>query len=126
MKLLSFNIWGATQGQVFFDYIKKQSESTDVFCFQEVFSAKEAAPKISSGGRMYLFQELQSLLADFNGFFTEKSKGYDFDGKVEFPVEHGLAVFVRKTIGPASVEKLEVVPSLNEKDPIEGMVYCKF
>jgi DNA segregation ATPase FtsK/SpoIIIE-like protein len=78
MRLISLNTWGATQGQIFFDYIKEQAKATDIFCFQEIFSAQGSAPKLSSGARCFLFQELVALLPGFKGYFAPRSQGYDF------------------------------------------------
>ncbi len=95
MKLISLNTWGATQGQIFFDYVKEQAKTTDIFCFQEIFSAQEPSPKLSSGARCFLFQELVTLLPGFKGYFAPRSQGCDFTGKVDFALEYGLAVFVK-------------------------------
>src|SRR5258708_6617491 len=98
MKLVSLNTWGATQGQIFFDFIKEQSADTDVFCFQEIFSSLPGAPKVSSGARSFLFEELSRALPSFAGFFDPKSFGADFSGLVGLPLSHGLAIFVKKDL----------------------------
>lgn len=120
MRLVSLNTWGATEGQVFFDFIKEQAKGTEIFCFQEIFSAQPPAPQASSGARMYLFEELTKILPEFKGIFCKRSRGYDFNGKVDFPVLHGLAVFIKNSISviahrPASIGSLNPNP-----DPIEG------
>lgn len=120
MKLISLNTWGATQGQIFFEYIKQQSVNTDVFCFQEVFSADDKSPEISAGAYMQLFQKLQTLLPGFTGVFSSRSTGYNFLNKVDFLVEHGLAVFVRSNINIVNL-KVENLGSLTDlSDPVEG------
>ncbi len=121
MKLVSLNTWGATQGQPFFDYIKQQAKTTDIFCFQEIFLSQPPAPKISSNAHMYLFQELEEMLVDFQGVFSERSSGHDFKGHVDFPVFHGTAVFVKKAIN-ISQKSVEVIrPYLPEQEPIDGV-----
>lgn len=121
MKLLSLNTWGASQGQVFFDFIKQQVQDTDIFCFQEIFEAKPPAPQTSSGARMRLFGELREILQEFEGIFTARSSGYDFNGLVDFPVKHGLAVFIRKNVKVANSSVINMGPSQGTKtDPAEG------
>ncbi len=120
MKLISLNTWGAMQGQIFFDYIKEQGETTDIFCFQEVFSAKEPAPKTMSGERYFLFQELSKLMSEFTGFFAKRSEGYDFAGKVSFPLEHGIAIFVRKSLTIQEHVVISLSSEHNLEDPVEG------
>ncbi len=98
MKLLSLNIWGGTQGQPLFNYLMAEAKDTDIFCFQEVFSAKEPAPLVSSEARMYMFEELEKMLPSFHGVFCQRSSGYNYHSAVEFPVSHGLAIFVKESI----------------------------
>ena len=103
MKLVSFNVWGGTIYEPLVDYIGKLSADTDIFCFQEVFSSLPGAPIISSGARMFLFEELSVLLKDFSGFFDLRSEGFDFNGKINAPVSHGLATFIRKGLNVTSI-----------------------
>lgn len=122
MKLVSFNIWGGTVYEPLMDYLKNLSANTDIFCFQEVFSSLPGAPKESGGGRMFLFDELKELLPDFVGFYDPRSINNDFDGKVDFPVSHGLAVFVRKTLSVADYRSEILEQSESKEDPVEGWV----
>lgn len=120
MKLVSLNTWGATQGQQFFDYIKDQAKDTDIFCFQEIFSSLPGSPQTSSGGRMFLFQELSLMLNDFCGFFMPRSTGFHFGGPADFPVSHGLAIFARKKY-PVLSYRSEIIEQTDSKeDPVEG------
>ncbi len=96
MRLVSLNLWGGMLYKPLMSYIKEQSALTDIFCFQEVFSSSPGAPETSSGARMFLFKELFDLLEGFAGVFEPRSRGFDFEGKVNAPVSHGLAVFARK------------------------------
>src|SRR3989344_4505891 len=123
MKSLSLNAWGASQGQLFFDFIKEQAKNTDIFCFQEIFSAKNSAPQISSGAHMRLFEELEEMLPEFQGIFCERSSGYDFSGRADFPVRHGLASFIRNNIRIKNSQTLPIGPASLEiqTDPVEGV-----
>jgi endonuclease/exonuclease/phosphatase family metal-dependent hydrolase len=121
MKLISLNAWGATQGKTFFDFVEEQAKDTDIFCLQEIFSSTSEAPRISGGGYMHLFQELEKILGDFEGMFSEKSSGFDFQGPVNFPIKHGNAVFIRKNIKRISYEDINLRPSASvDADPVEG------
>lgn len=122
MKLVSLNTWGATRGQIFFDYVKEQARSADIFCFQEIFSAPGSAPKISSGAYMRLFEELEKILPKHAGKFLERSSGYDFKGPVDFPVKHGLAIFYKKHLGLVSDASAAIGVSTGIDDPVEGVL----
>lgn len=123
MKLISFNILGGTIYGPLMDYLRKLSADTDIFCFQEVFSALPGAPEVSSGARMFLFNELARLLPEFSGFFDPRHAGYDFSGAVDFPVSHGLAVFVRRNLSVASYRS-EIVEqaTVDDSNPLEGWI----
>jgi endonuclease/exonuclease/phosphatase family metal-dependent hydrolase len=122
MKLLSLNVWGATQGQVLLDYVKAESKTVDIFCFQEVFSALPGAPQISSGAKMFLFEELAELLPDFTSFFSARSLGADFNGLVDYPVSQGLGLFVKKhlQIVTCNDRVLQTNDIATMEDPGEG------
>ncbi len=98
MKLVSFNIWGGSVYNPLMDYLRHESADTDIFCFQEVFSALPPAPKVSAGSRMFLFEELGEMLKDFYGLYEPRSEGCDFNGPVNFSASHGLAMFVKKIL----------------------------
>ena len=120
MRLLSLNLWGGMVHEPLLEFLKQQQQSIDIFCFQEVFSALPGAPKESAGARMFLFNELESLLTDFMGFFDSRSTGRDFKGDVNFPVSHGLAVFVRKNLGAIGYRGEILEESKSSRDPVEG------
>jgi endonuclease/exonuclease/phosphatase family metal-dependent hydrolase len=122
MRLISFNIWGGTIYRPLMDYIGKLSADTDIFCFQEVFSALPGAPKESSSARMFLFDELKELLPEFSGFFDAKSTGYDFSNAGGLPVSHGLAIFARRDLS-ALYYQSEIIEQANSLEhPVEGWV----
>lgn len=98
MKLLSLNLWGGTCNEILFDFLKRQSETVDIFCFQEVLNSPESLALTQSRGvRVHLFMELALLLPDFQGFFAQSLSGHDFVGAVDFELAEGLAIFIRKT-----------------------------
>jgi len=97
MKLLSLNIWGASQGKIFFDYIAQQSVNTDIFCFQEVFEGPKEFKfdPLADGTHPRLFTELSEALKDFVGFYAVTSKHHSLKTAVQ-NLSHGLAIFVHK------------------------------
>jgi endonuclease/exonuclease/phosphatase family metal-dependent hydrolase len=106
MKLLCLNTWGGVQGRHFFDYIKANAGSTDIFCFQEVFSSPAASPEISHGAHMHQLEELGDELPGFTALYEPRSSGYDFEGPVDFATTQGLAVFVKNHIAIKNYETL--------------------
>lgn len=121
MKLVCLNTWGATQGKLFFDYIEEQAKTTDIFCFQEIFSSSNKTPEFSSGAIVQLYEKLTVLLSEYNAHFSERSSGYDYSGKVDFPLKHGLAIFVKKNLSVKEVKTFKIQEGLiNENDPVEG------
>lgn len=125
MRLVSLNVWGATQGQILLDYLQNLSKTTDIFCLQEVFSAQQPAPKISSGARMYLFEELSLMLPDFVGFFEPRSTGYDFFNKIDQPVSHGLAIFIKKNLPVVTYSSHIIDDNPSVDDPVEGLTMAQ-
>jgi|SRR3989344_7004289 len=121
-RLISFNIWGGTLYKPLMSYLKEESATTDIFCFQEVFSSLPGAPDVSGEARMYLFEELSELLADFRGFFEIRSEGYDFNGRANFPVRHGLAMFARKTLKAGDYSGETVEQAAAGDDPVEALI----
>lgn len=101
MKLLSCNIWGARQGKILFDYLKKESAHTDIFCFQEVFDTTSDI-KEHDGYHMDLLNELKNLLTDFKVLYTPSFKNWVDMKAVDFNVTSGQAIFVRNNINVIS------------------------
>lgn len=85
------------QGQVLFDFLQEHAKDTDVFCFQEVFNTLENLEgKTDVAGRMGLYKELQSLLPDYQPYFSLSSTGHDLVKHVPYNVEEGVATFIKK------------------------------
>lgn len=95
MKLLCLNIWGGQVYEPLIEFIKQQSKTIDIFCFQEMLNGKPGeksevltnAPK----AKIDLYSDFLSILNDYNGYFAP-SQG-----------KEGLSMFVKKTIEVASV-----------------------
>ncbi|MBI2022278.1 endonuclease/exonuclease/phosphatase family protein [Candidatus Daviesbacteria bacterium] len=97
MKLISLNAFGGTKFVALADFIDKQKDSTDIFCFQEIFDTPTDM-KNSKGVRTNLYFEISKILKDFNGHFAPASKNHDLEGVVDFEVFFGLVTFVKKSL----------------------------
>lgn len=95
MKLLSLNLWGGRQGKILFDYLAEQGKTVDIFCFQEVFGSRSDVLGYD-GAHSHLFGELQALLPEFEGYFAKAYDGWIDMKRVDFSVDEGQAIFIRK------------------------------
>lgn len=86
MRIISLNIWCGRMHEPLIKFIKKHSEETDIFCFQEVRNGDYLNNLQIEGERVNLFNEIKEILPNFNGYFYEQVSGV------------GVATFVRKNI----------------------------
>src|ERR1035437_9605994 len=98
MKIICLNIWGGRICEPLIKFVREQSPSTDVFCFQEVFRSQKKDIEISHETRINILDELAMTLPDFNYVFHPVLSGVDNDGPVDFDIEMGQAEFVKKSI----------------------------
>lgn len=103
MKLMTLNCWGGKVHEALLEFFRRYSGDIDVFCLQEVFGT-ETGLEFSNGAKMNLYQDLKSILKDYNCYHASKSKGYDYTGYTGDDVYFGNALFVKKDI---SVERYE-------------------
>lgn len=96
MKLISLNTWGGKLHKPLLDFVKKESTSTDIFCFQEVFNSPVS--RFQNEMKADLYSDLTKHLLGFRGFYAPMFTGYDTQVKVDFPLSFGQATFVRKEI----------------------------
>lgn len=98
MKLISLNTWGGKIYQPLVNFVKQHSKNIDIFCFQEIFDTNSSFKQFPEY-RANLLQEASKILPNFNLFFDPVIKELDIDANpVNFDLEHGLAIFVKKTI----------------------------
>jgi len=115
MKLICLNIWAGQVQKPLFEYIKKESQSTDIFCFQEVFhSVENVKQKESRGVNMHMFGELLILLKGYKGYFIETSKRHNILGPIDLNVSFGSAIFVRKKYKISVHTKYQIVGSVED------------
>ena len=125
MKLVCLNMWGAARGDLFYDYIEGLAASTDIFCFQEVYSAGPDAPEVFGPSSPKNLQRLSKLLHDFSPYYEMKSSGYADDGpdKVTWEVSHGIVIFVKKFLLVKDYRAQTIGDSVGSgAPPVEGLV----
>lgn len=84
MKLISLNVWKGKLLEQLFQFLKRESDSTDVFCFQEMVNVIGESSKTPD-----LFSDIAKLLSGFQGFFeSAQDEGAG--------IAEGLAMFIKK------------------------------
>jgi exonuclease III len=98
MKIITVNLWGGKVYKDLLKFLEKQSNSVDIFCFQEMFFGHKPAFGIQ-GTRTNLFTEISKILNDFDGYTRFAPKGTYFQNeKLDPDLRVGQAIFVRKNI----------------------------
>ncbi len=117
MKLISLNTWGGKLYKPLMDFIKENSNDTDIFCFQEVFDTPTKNFE-HSGFRLNIYNEIANILNDFQGFYAPTQDRYIFYvGFFDFDLSYGLACFVRKNIKVSSHGDFFVFRKRSDIDP---------
>jgi exonuclease III len=112
MKLETVNIWGGRVYKPLIEHIRQQSESVDIFCFQEVYHSptgkKYTRPVAKANStfplsnlhpaRADIYKQLARNLHGFTGYYRSAQMGFDYLGKVDYELYFGLSIFVRKSI----------------------------
>lgn len=117
MKLICLNIWGGRIYEPLMKFIREQAESTDIFCFQEIYRSPRKDIEISGKTRIHILDELVAVLPGFNHVFHPVVAGVDDSGLVDFEIETGQMEFVKKSIPIISSGKVEVYSPKNGAKP---------
>ncbi len=96
MQLITLNTWGSRIKDIY-EFVKKHSHSTDVFCFQEVYLSVPLSNLDSTEEDRDSFKAFESLLPDFTGYFCAQADG------------SGMAVFVKKKYLVTHVKSTQVL-----------------
>jgi endonuclease/exonuclease/phosphatase family metal-dependent hydrolase len=125
MKLVSLNTWGGKKFDLLAEFIKEQKESTDIFCFQEIFQNDHGIEVLKDGYRANLYKDLEDLLEGFGGYYAPVMKnhdlsGPDISGRVDYDLHFGLAAFIKKDIEVIKVWD-EMIHREKFADPGEGL-----
>lgn len=97
MKLITLNVWGGKLFEPLIQFITKQKDGVDVFCFQDCLFGSDARFSPVQGGRLNLFSELQTVLSDFNAYiYRDREESYFHGEMLPLEVGCGQVIFVRK------------------------------
>lgn len=97
MKLISLNSWGGRITRPLFDYIKQNTDSVDVFCFQEVL--KGGIGKTSRYELKSVYEDISKILVNYTGYFFEYGEGGYYSESIKgLGFEYGIACFVKKNL----------------------------
>jgi len=97
MKLISLNTWGCRITEPIYEFIKKYSESTDIFCFQEIL--KNGNGKTHREEIKNSYEQICSLLPDYNGYFCEYGEnGYYSENSSNLDFQFGVACFIKSKL----------------------------
>ncbi|MBP9710835.1 MAG: endonuclease/exonuclease/phosphatase family protein [Candidatus Pacebacteria bacterium] len=98
MKLVSLNAWGGRQFDIFTAFIAEHASTTDVFCLQEInHTTVEKKDHPKSEYKDHLFDDLRTMLPDFDGYYTAVQEGFNFRPTAA-TTSFGNALFVRKSL----------------------------
>lgn len=121
MKLISLNAWGGKLYQPLVNFIKKNSQNTDIFCFQEVFNA-DSQKNNPANFRLNLYNQLSKILKNHQGYFAPSLDNYLILSRsqverVKFNLSFGLAIFIKKDLKINSTGDLFVYRKRSVFDP---------
>lgn len=95
MKLVCLNTWGCRIPAVF-DYIRDKIPTTDIFCFQELYTGSSDA---SVRGEPYnSYDLLCAILSEYEAHTVLFADGEPYDQRLPDGVEQVQTTFVKKTI----------------------------
>ncbi len=120
MRLISLNVWGGKKFDELMDFVLGQSEKTDLFCFQEIFSTQSAVTE-TNGYCANLYQELHQRLPDFHSRFEPYLKHHNLAEPTKFHLELGTASFVRDSFPITHHGRHQIHRA--QDDPMIGLQY---
>lgn len=115
MKLVSLNIWAGREFGPLMKYVLDQASDTDIFCFQEVFDTPTSRKVVSEHYRANIYSELQKALPNHTGYFAPVQDGCGFNGQIDYPIQWGLAMFVRRSLNVDSTGEIYLFGSRNSR-----------
>lgn len=114
MKLITLNIWGGILHEPLLSFIKEQSKTVDIFCFQEDFNNPPGifSKVTTKKPRMQIHSEIEAILPEFNSYIHPVQDG-----------EESQSIFVRKTISINKVDEVFVYRWKNAMEGIDSSTY---
>lgn len=115
MKLVSLNTWGGKIYQPFITFIKKCSQDSDIFCFQEIYNTTSDVKQYADI-RANLLGELTKILPTFQFFYSIEISGFDsIPNPVDFNLTLGKVIFLRNKITVDSTNDILLHGDRSEK-----------
>ena len=95
MKIICLNIWGGILFEPLMQFIKEESETTDIFCFQEILKGPEKID-VFKRIRPNIYGDLERAIPEFRQYFNPM-QGI-LVGRGEFnELSLGVSIFIRRT-----------------------------
>jgi endonuclease/exonuclease/phosphatase family metal-dependent hydrolase len=97
MTIETLNIWGGKLNEPLLEHIKRQSDTVDVFCFQEVYKIPEGEKPLFDDINPHIYLDIEKSLPDYQGYFSlaqDNSEGLALFVKKSIPVRNQGDVFV--------------------------------
>lgn len=134
MKLICLNLWGGTLLDKVLDFIKTNSNETDIFCFQECYTSPKET-RTPSDYQSNLLEEIKNILPDYNYHFSPQFHDRDFHFPLDYPISQGVATFWKSSLKP--IDKGEIfiygeenkfieIPGKNQIIPSRNMQFVEF
>src|SRR3989344_386956 len=96
MKVISLNTCGGVLRTPLMDFITREGESTDIFCFQEMYQNDTDIVE-KENTRTNLYTEIAAALPDFAGKFLAVVEGKGPDSPEDPSIRGGLAIFIKRS-----------------------------
>ena len=106
---MSLNTWGAKLHEPFREFIERERDNTDIFCFQEIFDNAVNARNVLGDIDIDTFKTLQTLLPEHQGYYAPSQVN-----------DEGLAIFIKPWIEPKQIGDLFVYRHLNAMEGNDG------
>lgn len=107
MKLITLNIWGGQVYKPLLGFLEENHNKIDIFCFQEVMKSSKSI--FSNGAKTDIFEDLKKVLPNYNCYLAVPIlRDFDLKQKVDFDLQFGQAIFVKKGIKVVSEETIFV------------------
>lgn len=107
MKLISLATWGCRIKEPLFEYIKNNSDSVDIFCFQEIL--KGGAGKTERDEIKSAYEDISALLPNHTGYFLEYGAGgYYGEASDKLDFKYGVACFIRSDLKQSFVDGIRL------------------
>jgi len=99
MRLISLNVWGGKLYEPLINFLEKHSETTDIFCFQDMLFGTEPEFSQIQKGRINLYEEVKKIFKKFNSFvYRDPSESYFHGELLPIDVGCGQSIFIKNNL----------------------------